>query len=282
MRKSTLLLLAILLTAGPALAEEGLEKAKKTYDFPNWPGKNGASKQGLRLEKMDLSPFVVLTARNRFTPDASERTLRYGIKTEKGLSRPLFEVSLKVLDTPKEAQLELLKFLACCTVTVPRGEELGLAAGDVSFAAKREDLFHTVLFARNNLVLRLALFPRALAPESGTPPELSRIAGKIDEAAKAWAEAPTPETLDKPVISEFTAKNATVEAGAELEIVLKYADPQGAKTTLHFDEGGGMVYQRDGRRVFRAEKPGAYTVTVYVANENFLVSRKSLTVTVTP
>ena len=281
MRKSTLLL-AFLLAASPALAEEGLEKAKKTYDFRNWPGRTGASKQGLCLEKTDLSPYVALTARNRFTAGSSERILRYGIKDEEKPSRPLFEVSLKVLDTPAEAQLELLKFLACCTVTVPRGDESGLTVGDVCFAAKAGDRLAAVVFARNNLVLRLTLFPRALAPGSEAAPDLAVIAGKIDGAATAGKEATTPEDLDKPVISGFAAKSATVKAGAEVEIALKFADPQGAKTEVYFDEGSGMVYERDGRRVFRAEKPGAYTVTVYVANESFLVSRKSLTVTVTP
>jgi len=41
-----------------------------------------------------------------------------------------------------------------------------------------------------------------------------------------------------------------------------------------------MVYEKEGKHFFKAEKPGTYIVTVYVANEHFQTTRKTITITV--
>ena len=81
-------------------------------------------------------------------------------------------------------------------------------------------------------------------------------------------------SLDLPIPPIFPRKSRI------REVTLEVSNPGGGEADLFFDQAGGMVYEHGGKRYFRAEKPGKYTITVCAVNENFLVSRKSLVIEV--
>jgi hypothetical protein len=269
------LLGAIVLIAACALADDVLDKFKQTYEFDKWPGKDGALKQGLALRKVDLPGYEIASVRNRLRT-SGEMIFRYKVR---GGTKPVFEVALKVLDTVAAAQVDLLKYLSTCTMTVPNGSTLGLAVGDISFAVKAGGSFQAIAFVRNNVFIRISLMGRP-AGEAQIPPDIAEIAKKIDAAIKNEAEVKTTAELNKPQVTEFSPASATAEPDKPVELKLNVKDPKGEKVELHIDEGGGMVYEKDGKRYFKAEKPGTYTVTVYAMNEHFLVTKKSITITV--
>lgn len=274
--KALAVLLAILFFV-PVLADEFLDKAKQTYDFDNWSGKDGKLKQGLNLKAVDLSPFTVASERNRlFT--SGQFVFRYA--TTEGAAKQVFEVSLRVLDSVAEAQEELIGFLSTCTGKLPKGDSMGLEVGDVCFAAKDGDCYRRIVFVRNNIFLSLSLMPAAKSAEAQIPPDISEIAGKIDAQIKLAEEAEKTEELKKPVISEFTAASSVTKPDTPVEVTLEVSSPGGGKVDLFFDQAGAMVYEHEGKRYFRAEKPGTYTITVCAVNEHFLVSRKSLVIEV--
>lgn len=258
-----------------ALADDVLDRAKQTYGFDKWPGKDGALKQGLALKKLDLSPYEIASVRNRLRT-SGEIIFRYRMK---GSTKHVFEVSLRVLDTVAAVQEHLLKYLSTCAMTVPNGSTLGLAVGDISFAVKSDGAFRAIAFVRNNLFIRITLMAKP-AGEGEILPDISDIANKIDAAIKNESEVKTTAELNKPEISEFSPASDTVEPDKPVELKLTVKDPKGEKVELHIDEGGGMVYEKDGKRYFKAEKAGTYTVTVYAVNEHFLVTKKSITITV--
>ncbi len=265
----------LVLLASVALADELLDKAKQTYDFDKWPGKDGALKQGFALKSLDLSPYEIASVRNRLRT-SGEMIFRYRIK---GATKHVFEVSLRVLDTVAAAQEHLLKYLSTCTMTVPNGSTLGLAVGDISFAVKSGGAFQAIAFVRNNVFVRITLMARP-GGEGEILPDISDVAKKIDAAIKNEAEVKTTAELNKPQVTEFSPASDTVEPDKPVELKLTVKDPKGEKVELHMEEGGGMVYEKDGKRYFKAEKPGTYTVTVYAVNEHFLATKKSITITV--
>jgi hypothetical protein len=269
------LLGAVVLLAACALADEVLDKFKQTYEFDKWPGKDGTLKQGLALKSLDLSPYEIASVRSRLET-SGEMIFRYRVK---GGTKHVFEVSLRVLDTVAEAQEHLLQYLSTCTVTIPNGSTLGLAVGDISFAAKDNNSFHTIAFVRNNVFIRITLMAKP-AGEGEILPDISDIAKKIDAGIKNEAEVKTTAELNKPQVTEFSPASATVQPDKPVELTLDVKDPKGEKVELHIDEGGGMVYEESGKRYFKAEKPGTYTVTVCAVNEHFLVTKKSVTITV--
>lgn len=265
----------LVLLASAALADEVLDRAKQTYGFDKWPGKDGTLKQGLALKKLDLSPYEIASVRNRLRT-SGEVIFRYRMK---GGTKHVFEVSLRVLDTVAVAQEHLLKYLSTCTMTVPNGSTLGLAVGDICFAAKSDGAFRAIAFVRNNVFIRITLMAKP-AGEGEILPDISDIANKIDAAIKSEAEVKTTAELNKPEISEFSPASDTVEPDKPVELKLDVKDPKGEKVELHIEEGGGMVYGEGGKRYFKAEKPGTYTITVCAVNEHFLVTKKSITITV--
>jgi len=269
--KQRLLLLSMVFVSSVLLFgdDEFLERVKETYGFNEWEGKDGALKQGIPLKKMDFSPHKIVSERHTL-PTSGIVTLRYGRD-----KRVIFEVSVKVCDSVIGAQKELLKFLATCTLRVPTGESLGLDVGDVCYAAKENGIFRTITFVRNNIFVRVHLVRM-----EETPPDISEVASRIDERIKGEAEAKGAEELNKPIIKEFSVTEETVKVNSPVEVVLKIEDPKGEKVERFIDEGGGMVFEKDGRLFFKAEKPGEYSVTVYAMNEHFLVSRRSVTIRV--
>jgi len=271
MRRKLLLLFFILVSSVLLFGDdEFLERAKKTYGFDEWEGKDGALKQGIPLKEMDFSPYEVVSERHTL-PTSGIITLRYGRD-----KRVVFEVSVKVCDSVIGAQEELLKFLATCTLRVPTGESFGLKVGDVCYAAKENGIFRTIVSVRNNIFVRVHL-----VRVEETSPDISEIASRIDERIKSEAEVEDAEELNKPIIKEFSIVEETVKANSPVEVILKIEDPKGEKVERFIDEGGGMVFEKDGKLFFKAEKPGEYTVTVYVINEHFLVSKRSVTIQVT-
>lgn len=278
MLKYLVCVIFVLLSAA-ALADEMLDKTKQTYDFEKWPGKDGALKQGVCMKEVDLSSYEVMSVRSRlFTSGGT--ILRYRVK---GAKKPAFEIAVKVLDTVGEAHEELVRFLSGCTMKVPRGDTVGLQAGDVCFAAKDKDVLKAAVFVRNNVFVRVSAMPAPANSDVKASPDVAQIAKKIDTQVKQEEEAQKPQDLNKPVISEFSVLSAageSVKADTPVEVSFKVSDPEGEKMQVHFDEGGGMVYEYEGKRYFKAEKPGKYTVTAYVINEHFLVSRKSVVIQV--
>jgi hypothetical protein len=269
------LLVLLVLFAIPAFAGDILEKIKEAYDFDNWPGKDGKLRQGIRLKGVDLAPYEIASVRDRLAT-SGETILRYRVA---GAKKHVFEVAVRVHDSVAQAQEALVAFLGTCTVRLPRGSDSGVAVGDMSFVGKDGDAVRTIAFVRNNVFIRVSLLP---SPDSEAVVQFdaAAIAAKIDEQIKQEEEAAESGDLKKPVISEFTAATGQVAPDTPVEIKLEASDPREDTLEIRFDEGGGMVYEEDGRRYFKAEKPGVYTVTVYVVNEHFQVSRKSITITV--
>ena len=267
---------AVLLLTSLVFADGLLDRARQDYGFDGWPGRDGALKQGVLLKKVDLSPYEVVSVRN-MPASSGGVTLRYGAKDT---GRPAFEVRAKVLDSALEAQEELLRFLCSCTAKVPKGDALGVAVGDVCFAAKDAGVLKAVAFSRNNVFVLVRLMPARGAGEAEVPPDAGGIAGKIDERIKQEEEAKSAQDLNRPVISEFSAAGATAKPDSPVEVTLEVSDPKGEKLDILFDEGGGMLYEHEGKRYFKAEKPGLYKISVYVINEHFLVSMKSITIRV--
>ncbi len=266
----------VFLMAAPALAgETPLDTAKETYGYDNWPGRDGALKQGIALKDLDLPPYEIKSVRNRLAT-SGRMILRYGVKGEKKI---LFEVTVKVLDTVLDAHEELITYLSACAARMPDGKSAGVEVGDVCYAAKEEGTVRTVVFVRNNIFVKVSLLGKAGGSETPIVPDIAGIAKKIDAEIKQAEEAQKPEDLNKPSIDELSAPG-TATPDTPVEVTLKVSDPKNEKTETHIDEGGGMVYEQDGKRYFKAEKPGEYTITIYVMNEHFIVVKKSITIKV--
>lgn len=269
-----LLSIIFLLPFGPA--DDLLEKVREAYDFDNWPGKEGVLRQGVTLKKLDFSPYEIISVRSRLL-SSGETILRYGIK---GSSRPVFEVSVTVYDSVTGAQEGLLKFLSGCTASVPRGQTLGIDVGDINFAAKKGNVFTNVVFVRNNILIKVKTTGSGNKSEVEIIPDASETAKKIDEHIKGMEQAEEAKDLFRPEITVFSPVSGTVKPDTPVEIKLEVKDPKDGKLDICFDEAGGMVYTQDGKRYFKAEKPGEYTITIYAMNERFLVSKKSMTIRV--
>lgn len=263
----------VFLLSPVASASDLTEEARQTYGFESWPGKSGPLKQGLALHEVDLEPWQVHSRRNRLTT-SGEIIVRYGAPN----SKPAFEIGVRVFDSVPDAQEHLLAFLGGSTMVVPRGDSLGLSIGDISFATKEGGGFDSIAFVRNNVTVRLSRIYLA----SGGPvadPDIRQIAERIDARIIKEKVAKKAKHLGKPRIKKFTSASTT-KPDEPVEIALKITDPKGGHIEIHFDEGGGMVYEKDGTWYFQAEKPLEYTITVYAINERFLVSQRSLTIRV--
>ncbi|MCX7704361.1 MAG: hypothetical protein N2234_09775 [Planctomycetota bacterium] len=253
-----------------AYTDDFLELPKKTYKFEEWAGKDGSLKQGVLMKEVSLTPYEVLSERSRLRT-SGETILRYGLKAS---GKIVFEVSVFVGDTVLEAQEALLKFLAICTMTIPTGKDAGVAVGDVCFAAKDGDAVVMIAFVRNNIFIRISMIK-----VDETSPDIVEIAKKIDERIKSEEEVKETKDLKKPRI-DFSAEKEVTGADTPVELNLKIEDSQGGTLYTEIDEGGGMVYDENGKKYFKAEKPGEYKVTIYARSERFLVSKKSITIKV--
>jgi hypothetical protein len=275
MRFKLSFVLAFLVLEPTVLADSELDTAKKTYGFASWPGKDGALRQGVALREVDLSLYEEHSTRNRLTT-TGEMIVRYSEKTG---TQPAFEVAVRVFDSVHEAQTHLLSFLNGSTMDLTRGEKLGLSVGDVSFATKAGATFNLIAFTRSNVSIRIATYKKPFG-DTATYPDIVPVATKIDARILSEAVAKKAKHLKKPRIAKFSALKPVTKPDGPVRLLLKVTDPRNEHVEIHFDEGGGMVYEHEGLRYFKAEKPLEYTVTVHAVNEHFLISKKSLTIRV--
>jgi len=276
MNPYTLLLIPALLGA-PASADEILEAARKAYDFRAWPGKQGLLKQGLDLRSVDLSPFAIGTVRTRLSPQGCTRIFRYhrndAHQTKR--PRPIFEISLQVLDTVAGAHEGLLEILSLCQARMPAGGSLGIHVGDVSFATRKDGAFKMIVFARNNILVSVYRFPVPRPRGKANHADIASIAGTIDRRLLRVGDTVCMQGLARPVIRTFQAEETTIQADTPVLLALEVTEPGKETPDIFFEEGGGMVYMHEGRWYFRAEKPGAYTVTAHAVSKRLLAARKS-------
>ena len=263
--------LLVLLVASPVLAADTLGPAKKSYAHDAWPGKHASLRQGVALGDVDMDGHVVHSQRNRLTT-SGEMIVRYAAPNA---TKPAFEVGVRVYDSVAAAQEHLLVFLDASTMFWPRGDTLGLATGDVSFASKTGDAFDTILFTRANVYVRVALLSSATST-----PDIAAIAGRIDAQILGTKKAKKPGQLEKPRITSFSAASAVTQPNAPVRIDLEVSDPRGESVEIHFDEGGAQVWQQGGEWFVQAEKPLTYTIRVFAVNEHYLMSTRSLAITV--
>jgi hypothetical protein len=249
-------------------ADDFLDSAKKIYEFDKWQGRDGALKQGILMKEVNLSPYEVISERSRLRT-SGETILRYGLKASRKI---VFEVSIFVGDSILEAQEALLRFLSTCTVTIPNGSTAGITVGDVCFAAKDGNTVALIAFTRNNVFIRLSLLK-----VDETSPDITEIAKKIDERIKQEEEAKDAQDLKKPLITDFSVAKDTTAPDTPVEVTFK---TEGDGLYVEIDEGGGMVYDDGGKKYFKAQNTGEYKVTVYVRNERFLVSKRTITIKV--
>lgn len=270
MRHPAAALLVLLVTASPALASDALGPAKQTYGHDAWPGKDGALRQGVALGDVDMAGHVVHSTRNRLTT-SGEMIVRYA---PPNAAKPAFEVGVRVFDSVAQAQEHLLVFLNTSTMEWPRGDALGLATGDVSFASAHSEVFDAIVFVRANVYVRIS------ALSAATAPDIALIAGRIDAKILASKKAKKAKHLKKPQIAAFAPASAVVQPNAPVRIDLQVSDPRGEDLQIHFDEAGAQIWEQGGEWWIQAEKPLSYTVTVFAVNEHYLMSSKSFTITV--
>jgi len=266
MRHATIIVLALTL-ASPSHAGVAQE-----YGFDAWPGKGGALRQGVALFDVSLPAYEVHSRRDRLST-SGEVIVRF---KDRGGNTPVFEVALRVFDSVHEAQGHLLTFLDTCTLHLPLSETLGLDVGDVAFATMDGEVLDNVVFTRNNVYIRVSL----LSSAGSSPGTLvSDTARRIDQNIESQKQVQSPGQLKRPTISQL-GPSLTTHSNTPTEIKLVATDPLGGALEYHFDEAGSMIWQENGRWLFMAEKPLAYTVTLHVLNEHFLMASRSVTITV--
>jgi hypothetical protein len=266
MRHAAIIVFALTL-ASPSQAGVAQE-----YGFDAWPGKGGALRQGVALWEVSLPAHEVHSRRDRLST-SGEVIVRF---EDRGGNTPVFEVALRVFDSVHEAQSHLLTYLDTCTLHLPLAKTLGLDIGDVAFATMDGEVLDNVAFTRSNVYVRVTL----LSSTGSSPgPLVSDTARKIDQNVESQKQALSPAGLSKPVISKL-GPSLTTSPDTPTEIQLEATDPLGGALEYHLDEAGAMIWQENGRWLFMAEKPLAYTVTLHVLNEHFLMASRSVTITV--
>ena len=226
-------------------AQQALEAAKSAYRFAEWPGKNGLLRPGLNLGPIlaNCIPSVELAWVHRPAGEKSGMPLDvvdvlwFSPDPENN-----YEIRLWVASSCVDAQEVLLRRLAWrqSPAIEPRGSEMGVELGDLSFPGSVGGS-KSVAFVRNNVVVEVK------AP-TGDALDIGRL---IDQGLLARPTFNSYEAMAsyRPEIRRFHLKGHPAEplhvegyAGHSKRFPLEFevVDPQGGQLVLSWEGSPGI------------------------------------------
>lgn len=263
-----LLLVAAARTAAAQAGEVG--GRRDDYRSETWPGRDGKPRVGCDLREvggagLQADPVTFQT----------DGWMVRRFRTDEGALVAV--VRARVLDTPAEAHQELLRELRLRSQAepYPRGETLGLTAGDVRFADGTAGQLEAIRMVRSNVVVRIDRV------DPGRAVDLAELARRADAAILRQREAAGPAELPRPAFTALAAGATilgrgastvlTAETGRDVEILFEIVDGS---------EGSGTVERREGRTVFVGSHPGRVTLRCHAIARTGLRATAELAITV--
>ena len=235
-----------------------IEAARKIYKPESWP--ESARHAGFDLGRLTVPGYVGEAVHGS-----------QGLVTRRFLAErdeePSFTVELYVQDEVKNSHENLLEWVASVSAAklVPRGEQLDMAVGDISFVGPSQRPDNRPLwiaFARGNLALRLSA-QDLRRPEA---PDLVAIARSIDRRIAAQEVLAAGIAVPRPVIEAFGCEVAVCTAGDVLGLELETVDPGQREAVPHFVIGGPALgyVERDAEGAWRLHTTGPGEMTLMV------------------
>lgn len=280
--KPTTLLLAFVLLAGVARAQEGHTRSdlelrhraeiERTYARAAWPV--GTLRAGLPL----AAPLAGFAAGPVVVED--ELLVRTFAFAEPELGGPVgssaFVLESRVTDSLAAAQEQLVDWLSGLqsTARMPSLGELGLAVGDAGFAGRsgaRPGGLAWIAFVRGNVAVRVAAFDLTATPDL----ELAPVAAALDRAVLGARTLAAGERPLRPALARLDVARRAV-AGTRLALDLE-ADPAALLSWRVGGSGQGYVERgADGRWWLHPTGPGPLTVTLEAVSALGTVARRSV------
>lgn len=275
-----------LLFAAPGFARpvQGAEKAdtpqvaatRAKYSEPGW--KQGGARLGIPLATLAIPGFKG----EEIAWDGELLSRRF--LDPKG--EPAFVVTAQVFASAKATHALLLEWLSLVMnpKTMPRGEDLAMPAGDVSFVGVADaapQYAAWIVFARDNVAVRISLVDPGRAPM----PNLGAIARAVDQSIAGERPLAKDEALPRPTIGEFGAASTQVKAGETVALALSTRDVADGATSVRFElegEATGYVEQDEhGAWVLHTTAPGQLAVTAHVLSSRGTAASKAIALSVT-
>jgi hypothetical protein len=149
---------------------------------------------------------------------------------------------------------------------IPRGEEKGIATGDLSFVGYGENML-CITFARNNVMA------------------IVRSVGDLDVDVKSYAKRLDEFLISKksiksknvPMISTFTLSTQQMTVGGIVKISFNAIDPRGKDLMFKLSTRAGPISRLDNDDlILECKNLGNHKVELYAINKDLFVSNLNL------
>jgi hypothetical protein len=247
---------------------------KARYGFADWGGKTRGDVSGF-IANFLLPPTAiegwVRENREEVAPFfRGKRTTRltYTTAASRAAERVLITVTEcdSVLDSHESLIDTVMTYMA---PSLPKCETLGLEIGDVCFGC-HGDLQVAVIFARYNLLVGVDSI-------GANPIKVNPIALDIDSFLTG-----EPAATGKPGGPTATLSLSSQSVGVDGEVILTVAttDPAGREVMTKIQATGGTLSRSKDQYIYRATQRGSHMVSLFVVNEDGLVSKDARGITV--
>ena len=258
--------------------EDDFRKIRKDMsDFQKWVGKTRVDEFACFANIIipeKIFPKLKLLRINKSESQYHAQNVKkylYGDDKSRSDKHTLIEVIMAECASVVNAHESIIDIMTgSMVVKIPRGEEKGIAVGDISFTGHGEKL-SSITFARSNMMA------------------VVRSVGNLNLDVKSFTETLDGFLITKyngvkskhaPKITAFTLSSQQATIGQDVKISFNAIDPRDKELMFKLFTTAGPISMSDSNFILNCKKPGNHNVELYVINEDSLASNLKLDLSV--